>query len=289
MKNRNFFICATDLAVITGTNPYRDIKDIYIKLWKKYFNKDYIKYINYLKSKNIKTKKEETSIECIKRIAIENNLDLKKDINLDSALNTNNTEELNNHRDNILKKIKNKIPKNVSKEFNESFNSVINTNFGIKYESKGCDLYHNKTGNIIILDRTYHKKSVFDIDTNNDFVNCNDIWHLGGKVDAITEIYKESEKTKCIIEIKNRVNRLFYTLKEYEKVQCYVYMFLLDIQKTHLCEILKSKDKTTLNIIEIEFDDIYWDNILNKTEEFINDFYDFMGNKKRKIELIKSI
>lgn len=280
MKTRDFFICATDLTVITGSNPYRDINEIYIKLWKKHFNKDYIKYINYLKNKNIKTKKEETNIECIKRIAIENNLDLKKDINLESVLKTNNIEELNNHRDAILKKIKNKIPENVSKEFKESFNSVINTNFGIKYENKGGELYHTKTGNIITLDRKYHKKSVFDIDK--------DVWHFGGKVDGITEICKEGVKTGCIIEIKNRVNRLFYTLKEYEKVQCYVYMFLLDIQKTHLCETLKSKDDSTLNIIEIDFDEIYWESILSKTEEFINDFYEFMENKKRKLEILKS-
>ena len=35
--NRNITICATDLTVITGHNPYKDKDEIRLKFWKRYF------------------------------------------------------------------------------------------------------------------------------------------------------------------------------------------------------------------------------------------------------------
>ena len=52
-----------------------------------------------------------------------------------------------------------------------------------------------------------------------------DIWSIGGKVDGIAF---EEDNSKRILEIKNRVNRLFYNLRDYEKIQIYSYMFILD-------------------------------------------------------------
>ena len=63
-------------------------------------------------------------------------------------------------------------------------------------------------------------------------------------------------------------------------------MYLLDIWETHLVETLKSKDDNTINIIEIQFDEDYWEMITEKTTIFIEDFYDFIENKQRKIKLL---
>ena len=58
----------------------------------------------------------------------------------------------------------------------------------------------------------------------------------GGKVDGIASVPintnpkgkgKGKLKTKqVILKIKNRVNRLFNEVRDYEKVQCYAYMYL---------------------------------------------------------------
>ena len=37
-----------------------------------------------------------------------------------------------------------------------------------------------------------------------------------------------------LIEIKNRINRLFYKLRDYEKVQIFIYMKLLNKQEATL-------------------------------------------------------
>lgn len=289
--DKHFFICATDLTVIVGANPYRDIDEIYLKYWKKHYYDDYTKIKSELEKSSIPIKMEETNYECVKRLAKENNLDIKKE--LGSCMSTQNVDDLNKNKQQLIEKIKDKLPTTVKKEFNSSFNSLTNTHFGIKYESKGVELYQHKTDNSVSFDRKYHKKHIFEVpidcididksDKSDKFIETTDYWLLGGKLDGVA---LDKNNTKYILEIKNRINRLFYSLKEYEKVQCYVYMYLMDIWDTHLVETLKSKDDNSINIIEIEFDEDYWDTIIDKTIKFIEDFYEFIENKKRKINLL---
>ena len=59
-------------------------------------------------------------------------------------------------------------------------------------------------------------------------------WHVGGKIDAI-----DKDRT-LLIEIKNRVNRLFYKVPFYEMVQVQTYLHLLDLENGILVECLKT-------------------------------------------------
>ena len=88
--------------------------------------------------------------------------------------------------------------------------------------------------NKVIFDRKYHKKELFHIEYDDDI----DVWSLGGKIDGIST--NINNNTTKILEIKNRVNKLFKCVRNYEKVQCYAYMFLLDIPVIDLAETLKS-------------------------------------------------
>ena len=42
VMSRNIFMCASDLAVITGHNPYKEKSEITLKYWKKHFKDDYV-------------------------------------------------------------------------------------------------------------------------------------------------------------------------------------------------------------------------------------------------------
>ena len=42
IMSRNIFMCASDLSVITGHNPYKDKSEITLKYWKKHFKDDYV-------------------------------------------------------------------------------------------------------------------------------------------------------------------------------------------------------------------------------------------------------
>ena len=74
--------------------------------------------------------------------------------------------------------------------------------------------YIKETGDKVNTIDKFFKKDLFKTKNN--------IWSLGGRIDGINE-----EKT--LIEIKNRVRRLFYKLRDYEKVQVFAYMYILGV------------------------------------------------------------
>ena len=285
VMNRQIFMCASDLAIITGHNPYREKEEILLKYWKKHFKADYIETKSYMKKNKISEKIEESYMECIERISKENNIDLKEiKTDLYKCLDTKNTENLQEKKEQLIKKVMSKLPKKHKEEFKESVNHITNTQFGIRFENNGVEIYQKLTGNSVEKSPKYHKEELFII--HNEFDDVMDIWTIGGKVDGIVT---DKNGNKFILEIKNRVNRLFNNVRDYEKVQCYAYMYTLDIPNIYLAEILKSRKSNNMNIFKIEFDEEFWQNeILNNISIFVNDFYDFLNNKKRKIALLKS-
>ena len=285
VMSRNMFICASDLAVITGHNPYKDKTEITLKYWKKHFKDDYLETKLFMKQNNIDEKIEETHMECIERISKENNIDLK-DVKTDlyKCLGTKNTDNLQKEKEQLIKKVLNQLPQKHKEAFTESVNHITNTQFGIRFENNGVEIYQQKTGNSVEKSPKYHKEELFIID--NEIDGSMDIWTIGGKVDGIAT---DKDGNKIILEIKNRVNKLFNTVRDYEKIQCYAYMYALDINCIHLSEILKSRKNNDMNVNEINFDEEFWQNeILDNISLFVDDFYDFLSDKQRKIELLKS-
>lgn len=274
--DRNITICATDLTVITGHNPYKSIDEIILKFWKRYYKSDYLKFVESLNAKNIKMKKEETDYDIVTRISKENNVYLGN--KLSQCFKSEDVSALNKNKESIIKSLESKLSGEKKEEFNKSLNSLTNTNFGIKYESKGGELYEEKTNNKIIKTSKYYKNELFQIPNEYDKI---DTWGIGGKIDGI--LLPEN----IIIEIKNRVKNLFYKLRGYEKVQCFVYMFLLESHSTDLVEVLKDKNDNSINIIRVDFDESFWEEeIMLRLEEFISDFYNFMEDPKRKLKLL---
>jgi len=274
--DRNITICATDLTVITGHNPYKTIDEIILKYWKRYYKSDYLKFVESLNAKNIKMKKEETDYDIVNRISKENNVYLGS--KLSQCFKSEDVSALNKNKESIIKSLESKLSGEKKEEFNKSLNSLTNTNFGIKYESKGGELYEEKTNNKIIKTSKYYKNELFQIPNEYDKL---DTWGIGGKIDGI--LLPEN----IIIEIKNRVKNLFYKLRGYEKVQCFVYMFLLESQATDLVEVLKDTNDNSINIIRVDFDESFWEEeIMLRLEEFISDFYNFLEDSKRKLKLL---
>ena len=275
---KNIFMCASDLAVITGDNPYKDIEEIILKYWKKHYKNNYLNCVENIEKSNKQIKKEETHYETINRISKENNINIQGE--LSKCLKTNTIDDLNKNKNIIFEKTLNKLNENQKKEFTDSINRATNTNFGIKFENKGVEMYESLTNNKVIFDRKYHKKELFHIEYDDDI----DVWSLGGKIDGISN--NITNNTTKILEIKNRVNKLFKCVRNYEKVQCYAYMFLLDIPVIDLAETLKS-NQSLMNINTINFDDDYWDNhIETKIEVFVDDFYNFLEDPERQYRLL---
>ena len=99
---RNITICATDLTVITGHNPYKSIDEIILKFWKRYYKSDYLEFVESLNAKNIKMKKEETDYEVVTRISKENNVYLGN--KLSQCFKSEDVSALNQNKESIIKR-----------------------------------------------------------------------------------------------------------------------------------------------------------------------------------------
>ena len=160
------------------------------------------------------------------------------------------------------------------KEITQSIMNVTNTTFGIKNEFDITKLYEQRTGNIILKDNKYHKTKIYDL---GDYTI-----YIGGKIDGL------NNDSGSIIEVKNRVNKLFYTLRDYEKVQITCYMFLFGTSKGHLVEAFRKKDGTDINIIEVNFDENYMSYIFDKIILFAKFYSKFIKNEEMKINILKN-
>jgi hypothetical protein len=94
-------------------------------------------------------------------------------------------------------------------------------------------------------------------------------FQLVGKIDRL---HVEEDGTKTLIEIKNRVNRLFYKVKDYENIQVQCYLQLLDLERAKLIEHYKKED--TLNTLLIVRDRDMWEGVIRpKLVEFYKTLY----------------
>jgi hypothetical protein len=117
----------------------------------------------------------------------------------------------------------------------------------------------------IVEDPSFYKDTLGKITTKYGTFE----YFIGGKIDGITR------DRKILVEIKNRVNRLFGKLPSYEMIQVQTYLHLLNMDKAFLVECLKSKEGSVIaenvNCITVNRDRAYFEmEILPKLEGFVN-------------------
>lgn len=108
----------------------------------------------------------------------------------------------------------------------------MNTNFGTRKEDTVAEMYEAQTG-----DKVYKPNKRYDWEIAPGF-------KVVGKFDGFTDSGK-------LVEIKNRVRRLFGEVKEYESVQVHVYMKMANVDTAHLVERFEDK----INIFDVYQDD----------------------------------
>ena len=262
----NILINISEVAIITGHNKFKTKREFLIDFWKKNAKDDYEKFSS--KTEFIK----ETDIDIIKKIAKENNIEILQDLKKCSL--TKDTSSLNSIKKEIMKKVEN-LDDAKKMEITKSINNVTNTKFGIKNENDIATLYNKLTGLTIIKDNKYKKVEIGLYDKNICF-------YLGGKIDGLCV------ENGIIIEIKNRVNKLFYELRDYEKVQLMCYLYIFNAKKGHLVEAFKKKDGTDINVIELDYDESFMNYIKEKLIEFMNYFIKFLNDDNLKINILSN-
>jgi hypothetical protein len=125
------------------------------------------------------------------------------------------------------------------------------------------------------------KKSIELCKKNTPDIVLMDI-HLPGKIDGI------NIDDGSIVEIKNRMKKLFNTLRSYEKVQLMCYLYIFGAEKGFLVEALKNKTGTNIGIIECTYDKEYMQTIIIDLKNFITFYRGFINNHKMKLNLLQS-
>ena len=259
----------SELAIITGDNPYKNVNEYIIELWKKTHREDYDEYASQY---NVSVKK--TDYEQIKSICKDTNIDFDKKIAKNLSKTNKNITDLNATKK-LIDDTVNSIQDVTKKaEIKKSLESYQNKSYGTKNETEILNHCMQQNNIEIHKDDIFRKKLIHE----NRIV-----WKIGGKIDGI-------DSNNNIYEIKNRVHKLFYTLRDYEKVQIMSYLYLHDTTSGFLVEALKNIGDNGINMIPVEYDDDYMqNNIIAKVVRFADFFENFIYDRDYKIHYLQNL
>lgn len=168
-----------------------------------------------------------------------------------------------------ITKVKTQIEQiqNITEEEKKDILQVVETKhkteFGIVQEEPVRQSFERNNNLEIIKDDVFKKRFLFENDKYRFFI--------GGKNDGIT--IKDNEK--YIIEIKNRQNRLFGYIPEYELIQMYCYFYIYNISKGIFIEKYAGKMKD----YNIDFEIDQWNQYVNDIPEFLEIFEKELNTK----------
>lgn len=274
-------VIASSIAACIGENPYKSreiaMMECYKKSWPIKYNEmmknkvDYISvYENEFQSLNVE---DIVSIED-KEIRKDN---IEKEIhkvtpNIEKAIiveycQKNNIEQIPDkviHLPISLEK-KKEVDMKIKTITQTIVNSKVNTERGIIDEIKAIQIHEEKVKAKIIPSsnfRTYYYDiPLFETDTTDtddtyeleNYSTQGNILRISGKIDGMS-----SHINGEIVEVKNRQNRLFGFIPNYEMIQIQTYLRMTKSKKCHFVERYGSSESKSYEVL---FDEERWESI----------------------------
>lgn len=321
MSKQKVFLYTSEIAAYIGQNKY-DFVTPFERLWKRCdtsYNdiiKDQKNYINnkvldlnviqnkidvlkdQLQNKKItkreynKKMKEFEDSQVILKDSINDmqkkidNIDLTQEERLKKVLGENHINEIKStsigtdeKRLGIEKKLNDLNLTDADKKIlqNETTN-YINKTHGTLHEDSAIKKFEKKFKVSLDTTQKFYKTRLPVSDTSKID------WYIGGKMDGLY-IDPDDPSKNYIIEVKNRTKGFFTTLRDYEKTQIHLYMYMTGINVTKLVE--KYNDKIRITVVYN--DQEYTDSILEWLSLFINRFENgFLENNDLKTDFVCS-
>ena len=320
---KKVFLYPSDIAAYIGQNQY-DFVTPFERLWKRCDTESYTEIINKSKSELDSKKKDLEHLEK-QRENLQTELNNKKITKQQYKLHVKeidkNASEINKESKSLESKIdsidldqQQRLIKSIGKEtvqllqsevietkdkqknittildnmnlegdklalLQRETTSFINKTHGTLREDSAIEIYEQKSGITLDTSQKFYKRQIPNVPSSKQFE-----WYIGGRLDGIY-IDKENPERSYIVEIKNRMRGFFSTLRDYEKTQIHLYMYLLDIPMAKLIEKYGSQIRTTV----IYQDDSYLENILASLCIFINNFENrFLNDISYKTKFVNS-
>ena len=320
---KKLFLFTSDIAAFIGQNEY-DFVTPFERLWKRCDPDDYNTIINENKTKLLSQNLEITDLEKQKD-TLQTDLDTKKITKRQYTLRTNKidkqlselkvksdclekmiddidlnqeqrlkktlgeesirlvqskTIETDEKRENIKNTIKKMDISDKQKQtlLKESENFINKTHGTLKEES-AIEIYEKRFDVKLNTSQEFFKKRIDNCNFNSNFD-----WYIGGRIDGLY-IDKEDKNKSYIVEVKNRTRGFFTALRDYEKTQIHIYMYMLSIPMAKLVE--KFNDKIRITVIYQ--DDDYLKDVLYYLNIFAENFESkFLNQDSLKIDFVKS-
>jgi hypothetical protein len=243
--SRRVIIKASDVAACVGRHQYKPRSEVFDEIWKK----------NWPETFTGQTKRDRAAIamrasplarevlDCVSKIKPKDSTEVqnivanvRKHINSDTNLNEEQKAEVISH-----------------------ITSNVYTSHGTRSEDRTSDKVEVDEKVRLVRDNSFYN---IDVCTIGDvrFVVC-------GKIDRIEE---RPDGSRVLVEIKNRTNRLFRRVIEYEFIQIQVYLQMLGLVHARLVEQYNNQVLSH----DVERDEETWTNeLLPSLAAFCEELY----------------
>jgi hypothetical protein len=243
--NSRIVLKASDVASILGRNQYKPRQEVLNDLWKKYAPHTFT-------GKTKKDKAEEALSVSSEAQAV-----------LATALNTKAKDSLEVQMifSEALEKVNSdsKLSATQKAEVAEHLRSKVYTTHGTRSEDKTAEKVAVQENVTWVKDNAFYTHDVCQLG-DKKFV-------VVGKIDRIEE---RPDGSKVLVEIKNRTNRLFRKVVDYEMIQVQVYLQMLGLAHARLVEQYNNQVLSH----EITRDEEMWQNVIVPgLEEFCQELH----------------
>ena len=236
---------ASEVASMIDRNRFKKPEEVMMNLWCKYSPETF-------KGKT----KEQLALEAIAASSIASSLleDAQRFRSVDSSSVEQKTRAVTNQLISRSGLEGDKL--DAAKEY---IRKTLYTNHGIRHEDKTAEVDPN-----FKVDETFYRYDVCTIEGTR--------YEIVGRIDRLVS---NEDGSLTIVEIKNRANYLFKTVREYEEVQCQTYMEMLNIDSCRLIE--QYNDQMCTHNIQRKKD--VWDTqVLPKLRNFCECFHNLLSS-----------
>lgn len=235
------YLYASEVAACIGRNPYKTPKEAFAAIYKRYDAEDYEK--RGLVSEADVAKKVLEATPGLNRVLHE------------TARETHTTEGIEAK----VKEVAALVPKTASaqeaKAAKDFIRSSIFTSLGCNRETPVFDRLEGLLGQPVDRDAALHKAKMGTLKNGIP-------WFVCGRIDGLAQ-------DGSVVEIKNRVRKLFNKVPDYELVQIMCYMNLLKSPKGFLVESFEGD----ASVHEVAYDEEAWKDIVGRMESALETFF----------------
>lgn len=231
-NTKKVYIRVSDVASILGNNIYQPYNETFIRYWNEISPQTCNIQTTEIRKENIKQKLSKNTNNQIYQIIKSN------------KVNSINLQENIQQIANTIRQSKT-ISLSEKEELQKFLISDIRKVYGIQKEEDAAKFIQKTESTKYMKDSKMYSLLILK--------QFNREYYLRGKIDYLEVL---DDDNLVLVEIKNRVNRIFYRLVDYEyiQVQCYLQLLPYDISYAKLVE----KFDNETNTIIIERDDPLW-------------------------------